>query len=92
MGGDAVKSGISFAKFQRSVLTPSSGSKSEPSKQDEARRKKSAQFCLLLVVVVCPGYSTILKMVAARFSETSENFCQTTQHLLPEDRTLPYDV
>jgi hypothetical protein len=44
----------------------------------------------LLQLVVCLAYSLVWKMKAVYFSKTLINFCQTTQHRIPEDNTLLY--
>jgi hypothetical protein len=65
--------------FRTSVLLTSSVSKNTLGKQPE-----EYSICYLL------GFPVTLKMEAVRSSETSVNFCRTTQHYISKDNTLSH--
>jgi hypothetical protein len=82
LGYKAVYSVESQRTFWTIMSLPSSGSKNKP--------RKPAQFCLLpaFTLFSCLAYSSTMKMVAIYSSETPVDFQRSTQHYVPEVRTL----
>jgi hypothetical protein len=74
--------------FRRNVLSPSSGSKSNPRKQARKQAAGSVFVTYYSLLVFCSVYSPILKMEALRSSETSITLYLTAWCHISEHRTL----